>query len=313
MKPSIKVRITLLSSTLLALALLATSQEKLKQQQETPIGTPVLWQEPSDLASRNLYLGPGGEAMKPTLTKVTFIEEKESAGAAKFRVRDGAGREWLAKAGGEAQAEVAAGRILWAVGYYTDISYLAPGVEIDGKGTFQNVRFEARPKGVKRLDEWLWDNNAFSGTRELQGLKVLLALLDNWNLKNENNKILFVRDDETRSSELRYIVSDFDMKFDKTGVSPGLWHTTPEKLTSAKTKFIDGVKDNIVDFGYQGKHRERLAGITVAQAKWIGALLARLSAQQLRDALRAANYSGDEIQALEKTLQARIDELVRLK
>lgn len=313
MKPSIKSRFSTVCSMLLIFALLATGQEKQKKEKETPIGTPVLWQEPSDIASRNLYLGPGGEAMKPTLSKVTLIEDKESAGSAKFRVRDGSGREWLVKAGGEAQAEVAASRIVWAVGYLTDISYLAASVEIEGKGTFQNARFEARPKGVKRLDEWLWDDNAFSGTKELQGLKVLLALLDNWNLKNENNKILYVRDDEARASELRYIVSDFDTKFDKSGVSPGLWHSTPEKRTAAKTRFIDNVKDNIVDFGYGGKHKDRLAGITVAQAKWIGVLLARLSNQQLRDAFRAGNCGADEVQFLEKTVRARIDELGSLK
>lgn len=311
MKPSMKVCFTFGSSVILVFALLALGQEAPKKQKATPAGTPVLWQEPSNIATRNLYLGPGGEAMKPSLTKVTLIEEKETTGAAKFRVRDGAGREWMVKSGGEEQAEVAASRIVWAVGYYTDVSYLVPTVEIDGKGTLQNARFEARLKGVKRLDEWLWDDNVFNGTRELQGLKVLLALLDNWNLKNENNKILFTRDDEARSSELQYIISDFDTKFDKSGVSPGLWHATKNVVT--KVKLIDNVKANLVDFGYAGKHKERLAGITVDQAKWMGGLLGRLSAQQLRDALRAANYSGEEIAALEKTLRSRIDELLSLK
>ena len=311
MKTSIRLCFTFAGSFLLLFAFLALGQEKPKNQKETVIGTPVLWQEPSDIASRNLYLGPGGEAMKPSLTKVTLIEEKEAAGPAKFRVRDGAGREWMVKAGGEAQAEVAASRIVWAVGYYTDISYIIPSVEIEGKGTFQNARFEARIKGVKRLDEWGWDDNAFNGTRELQGLRVLLALLDNWNLKNENNKVLFVRNDESRSSELLHIVSDFDTKLDKSGVSPGLWHATKE--VDRKAKFIDNVKADIIEFGYSGRHKERLAGITVDQARWMGSLLGRLSAQQLRDAHRAANYSGDEIQVLEKVLRARIDELLSLK
>lgn len=311
MKQSIRVCVTFAGSILLLFALAALGQEKPKNQKAAPMGTPVLWQEPVDIASRNLLLGPGGEAIKPSLTKVTLIEEKESASATKFRVRDGAGREWMVKAGGEAQAEVAASRIVWAVGYYTDVSYVVPSVEIEGRGTFQNVRFEARLKGVKRLDEWLWDDNAFNGTRELQGLKVLLALLDNWNLKNENNRILFVRNDEARSSELLYIVSDFDTKFDKSGVSPGLWHATKE--VDKKAKFIDNVKANIIDFGYVGKHKERLAGITVDHAKWMGALLERLSAQQLSDALRAANYSSDQIQVLQKVLRARIDELASLK
>jgi hypothetical protein len=289
----------------------AGAQENPRVEKAThPPGTPVLWREPSDIVSRNLYLGPGGEAMKPNLSKVSLVEEKESASAAKFRVRDGSGREWLIKVGGEAQAEVAASRITWAVGYYTDVTYLAPRVEIAGKGIFENVRFEGRSKGIKRLEEWMWDDNPFVGTVEFQGLKVLLALLDNWNLKNENTKVLFVREDEAGRSELRYIISDFDVKLDKSGGAPSMWHLAPDKSLAAK--FIDKVRDNLVDFGYSGKHKERLTGISLAQAKWIGALLSRLSDAQLRDALRAGNYSQDEIQFLEKTLRSRINELVHL-
>ena len=291
--------------------LTAPGQEKQRDEKlKAPLGTPLLWNEPSDISSRNLYLGLGGEAMKPDLSRVTFIEEKEGGGSAKFRVRDGAGREWMVKVGGEAQAEVAASRIVWALGYYTDVCYLAPRVEIAGKGTFENVRFEARLKGIKRLDEWMWEENPFIGAAEFQGLKVLLALLDNWNLKNENTRILFAREDEAGWSELRYIISDFDTKFDKTGVSPSVWHT-PGK--TALARFIDKVKDNQIDFGYHGKHKDRLTGITVAHAKWLSARLSKLSSLQLRDAFRAGNYSLDEIQYLEKTVKARIDELASLK
>jgi hypothetical protein len=290
----------------------AGAQEKQRAEKAiNPLGTPVLWREPSDIVSRNLFLGPGGEAMKPDLIKVTLVEERESASAARFRVRDGSGREWMVKVGGEAQAEVAAGRIVWAVGYYTDVTYLVPQVEIAGRGTFQNARFEARPKGFKRLDEWMWDDNPFVGTLEFQGLKVLLALLDNWNLKNENTKILFVRDDEAGRSELRYIISDFDVKLDKTAAAPSMWHLPQGK--SAGPRFIEKVKDNLIDFGYRGKHQERYSGITAAQARWIGAILAKLSRQQIHDAFRAGNYNADEIQSLEKFVRTRIDELAALK
>ena len=125
---------------------LGAAEQQRGERAKAPLGNPVLWREPSDIASRNLYLGPGGEAMRPDLSKVTFIEEKESARSSKFRVRDGSGREWMVKAGGEAQSEVAAGRIVWAVGYHTDISYFVRRVEIEGKGVFVNTRFEARPK-----------------------------------------------------------------------------------------------------------------------------------------------------------------------
>ena len=298
----------LTTSSLLCTA--SAQQHKPNEKSIPPIGTPVLWREPFDIASRNLYFGPGGEAMKPDLSKVTFIEEKESGSSAKFRVRDGAGREWVVKIGGDAQAEVAASRIVWAVGYYTDISYLVPRVEITGKGSFENARFEARTKNSKRLDEWVWEENSFVGTPEFQGLKVLLALLDNWNLKNENTKILFVRDDEAGRSELHYIISDFDVKSDKTGASPSFWHSLGK---STAIKFIDKVKDNQIDFAYLGRHKERLTGISVADAKWLSAWLSRISGQQLRDAFRAGNYSTNEIQYLEKTIRARIDELASLR
>src|SRR5215475_16056966 len=142
--------------------------------------TPVLWQEPSDIAARDLALGPGGEAMRPDLSRVTFIEEQKGGHSTKYRVSDAQGRVWVAKVGKEAQSEVAAGRLLWAVGYFTDVTYLAPRVEIQGKGTFDNVRFEARPKHTTRLGEWTWERNPFTNTPEFQGLKVMMLLLGNW-------------------------------------------------------------------------------------------------------------------------------------
>src|ERR1043165_3655576 len=108
--------------------------------------------------------------MQPDLTRITFLKEEKGGYSKKFRVRDGSGREWVAKVGKEAQSETAAVRLVWAVGYMTEINYLVPRLTVEGKGTFENVRLEARPKNVKRLDEWSWDKNPFTGTKELQGL-----------------------------------------------------------------------------------------------------------------------------------------------
>ena len=47
-----------------------------KEKKQLPQGTPVLWREPSDIASRDLLLGPGGERMKPDLSKLTFVKEE---------------------------------------------------------------------------------------------------------------------------------------------------------------------------------------------------------------------------------------------
>jgi hypothetical protein len=273
-------------------------------------GTPILWQEPGDISSRDLYLGPGGEAMKPDLSKVIFIEEKTGGYSKKYRVRDGAGREWVAKLSKEAQPETAATRIVWAIGYNAEICYLAPQVTIEGKGTFENVKFEARPENIERAEMWSWDKNPFAGTREFQGLKVLMVLLENWDIKDDNNKILMVRNEQTGQSELRYIVSDLGATFGKTGGF--ISRSRNEPADFVKAKFINGVKGGMVDFRYSGKRGDLFTNISVEQARWVGELLAKLSDKQISDSFRAANYSPEEIQMLTEALKNRIAELMSL-
>ena len=93
-------------------------------------GTPVFWQEPSDIASRNLLLGPGGEEMKPDLKQVIWEESLTEGYSVKWRVRDVSGRHWVVKLGNEAQPETVATRLVWAAGYPTEVNYLVPCVQI---------------------------------------------------------------------------------------------------------------------------------------------------------------------------------------
>lgn len=290
--------------------LLSGQKKKKPKTQATPKGTPVLWQEPTDIASRDLFLGPGGEEMKPDLSQVTFIRDETRGYSKRFRVRDGSGREWVAKISKESQPDTVASRLLWAVGYYTDITYLVPSVEIQGKGVFQNVEFKARPKEIKRLGFWDWSDNPFAGTKELQGLKVLMPLVNNWDLKDSNNTVLFVRGDGPEAGEARYIVSDLGATFGRTGNMITHNRNTPKDYE--KQGFIKGVKGNIVQFDFRATHDNILRDVTVEQAKWIGNLLSQLSDQQISDAFRAANYSPDEIQMLTQALRARINELANL-
>ncbi|HXG93285.1 MAG TPA: hypothetical protein VNN73_13120 [Blastocatellia bacterium] len=281
-----------------------------KEKKSKTEGTPILWQEPTDIASRDLFLGSGGEAMKPDLSKVTFIEEETGGYSKKYRVRDGAGHEWVAKLGKESQSETAATRLLWAVGYFTEICYLVPKAHIEGKGDFENVKFEARPEHVKRLGIWKWDSNPFIGTNEFQGLKVMMVLLENWDIKDDNNKILRVKNEQTGEHELRYIISDLGGTLGKTGGVFSRSRNKPEDFV--KAKFITGVKNNTVEFRYSGKRTELFKDITVEQARWIGNWLSKLSDRQISDAFRAANYSQEEIQMLTEAVKNRIAELTSL-
>ena len=285
-------------------------QDHSKHKKAIPSGPPILWQEPADIASRDLFWGSGGEAMKPDLSRVTFIKEETGGFSKKYRVSDGAGHVWVAKLSKEAQPEIASTRIVWALGYNTELCYLVPKVTIEGKGTFENVRFEARSEDVKRLDEWKWDSNPFIGTREFQGLKVLMILLENWDIKDENNKILFVKNNETGKGEMRYIISDLGATFGKTGNFVTRTRNKPEDFV--KAKFINEVKGSRVDFRYSGKRQNIFNDITIEQARWIGDLLGRLSDQQIADAFRAANYAPDQIQMLTEAMKTRITELTTL-
>jgi hypothetical protein len=290
-----------------------------KQKKEAPTGSPVLWREPTDIASRNLLLGPGGEKMKPDLSRITFVREETGGFSTKFRVSDGAGKIWVAKLGKEAQPETSSVRLLWAAGYVTEVSYLVPCVQIEGapdkkvercegKG-FANVRFEARPKEWKRLDNWSWQQNAFTKTKEFQGLVVMMALLNNWDLKESNNRIIHALSEDGQG-ELRHVVSDLGATLGKTGNFISRSRNDAEDF--AKAKFIEKVEAGKVYFKYTGKSEPLFDNITVEQAKWVGDILSRLSEQQIVDAFRAANYSSEEVQMLAGAMRKRIAALVAL-
>jgi hypothetical protein len=316
------IKLALLTfALLLTLPFTVSGQEKQKKKKESPQGTPVLWKDPGDISTRNLLLGPGGEEMKLDISNVTFVKDEVGGYSAGFRVRDGAGNTWVAKLGKEAQPETAASRFVWAVGYVSEIHYLFPCVQIkgapdkkvercEGKG-FANVRFEARPKGIKRQGAtWSWANNPFAGTKELKGLIVVMALINNWDMKDDNNKIIYVPGADGAQGELHYILSDLGATFGKTGGFMSRSRNDPEDYV--KSKFIEGVEGGRVKFAYSGKNSDLFKDITVEQAKWVGDLLSRLSDEQIADAFRAGNFTPEEVQMLASAFRARVNQLVNL-
>ncbi len=313
-------RVALAITLLLSLTPLAPAVQDGKKMQ--PTGTPVLWRDPGDISSRNLLAGPGGDEMKPDISNITFIEEETGGYSPKFRVKDGAGKIWVAKLGKESQPETASTRLAWAIGYVTEINYLFPCVEIRnapvpkkdvqrcGENGFTNVRFEARPEGVKRLDPWGWSNNPFVGTREFKGLILLMALINNWDLKDDNNKILSVPGGEGGQNELHYIISDLGATFGKTGNFISHNRNSPQDFV--KSKFVEGVDGSRVKLAYNGKNKGLMSNITVEDARWLGGLLSKLSDQQIGDAFRAGNFSAVDVQLLSQAVRQRINQLTSL-
>lgn len=270
----------------------------------------VMW-SPVRTAERNLFLGPGGSAMRPNLRRVTFIEKESGGNNLKYRIKDASGRVWVAKIADESQPEVAAVRLLWAIGYPTEINYVAPTLHVSGKGTYRNASLEARPANVDRQGRWSWTENPFVGKRELQGLKIMMALINNWDLKEGNNVIL------QTGSERRYAISDLGSSFGKLPKSSKpILHRFGRSVNVprdyARSEFIKGLNsDGTVDFAYKGKAAGLLDDISVADARWVAGLLSQISDRQLRDAFRAANYTPAEIRLMVQTVKARIRALAR--
>jgi hypothetical protein len=291
-----------------------TGFAKPEKKKKMPSGTAVFWNRPDDIKSRDLYLGPGGRELRPDLRKITFVKEEKGGYSKKYRVRDASGRVWVAKIGKEAQSETSAVRLLWSLGYQTEINYLVPRVTIPGKGTFQNVRFEMRPDNIERGDQWKWKRNPFLGTPEFQGLKIMMALINNWDLKDSNNVVLVTQGNG--ETELRYAISDLGATFGHASTVPLFWRimrsrNNPEKY--ARTKFFEKVKGERVKLHFGGKSREIMKDITVNDAEWLGSWLSQLSDRQLADAFRAANYTPAQVNLLVSTVRTRANELLNLR
>ncbi len=79
-----------------------------KPVKKAELTNPVLWQDPGDIASKDLFWGQGGPQHQPR-PPFTFIREDLHGNSAKFECRDANGKKWTVKLGPEARPEAVAG------------------------------------------------------------------------------------------------------------------------------------------------------------------------------------------------------------
>jgi hypothetical protein len=284
-------------------------------------GHPVLWNQPASIENLDLFYGPGGREDAPDPSGKFYYAGGDKKGTLKkIYVKDDKGREWTVKFGQEARPETVATRIVWAMGYHVDEDYFVAKVHIDGipQPDSTNVSFKRRHYGYEEAGLWDWQHNPFVGTRELDGLKVVMVFLGNWDLKSSNNQV--VRPDNKSGAnpdDRIYYVEDLGATFGTTGSFEHDLHlpfhpaagTKDQPYDYADEPFIDGVIGGTVQFHYKGREPVVLKGISVANAQWMGGMLARLTQKQLIDAFRAGGYGDGEIAALLPAIKERIREL----
>lgn len=300
----------------------------------SPVRSGGLWRDQGKIGSLNLFYGPGGKDHLPA-GKFTFVKEDKEGTAPKFEIVDERGIHWKAKLGEETKSETAATRLVWAAGYFTDEDYYLPELRVQkmpkldrGRqfvskgGVVHRVRLERKVKGQKKTGNWSWFKNPYVGTKELDGLKIMMALMNNWDLKEVNNAIY-----EEEGEKPRYVISDLGATFGRTG-NP-LVRSKNNLRDYNRTKFIQKVKPEQVDFFLSSRPflltaidvsnyvtRTKMQNIAKhvsrTHAKWLGQLLGQLSLEQIRDCFRAAGYSPGEVAAFARVVQRRIADLNRL-
>jgi hypothetical protein len=256
-----------------------------------------LWQRPADLADRDLFYGPWGQALAPDpQAAYTFVQKKQRGTNPGMTVSDPLGREWHVKQpphddeGAEGPVEVVLSRVLSAIGYHQPPEYFLPSftmVDSAGSHTEPGGRFRLHDKTLKDDGHWSWQQNPFVGTKPYQGLLVILMLFDSSDLKNDNNTLYALRTPDA-GVERWYVVRDLGTALGETGrVAPK--RSDPDLFE--RNLFMTRVKNGFVEFDYHGFHQELFRRrITPDDVVWACALLSGLTDLQWHDAFRAGGY-----------------------
>jgi hypothetical protein len=268
-----------------------------------------LWVEPEP--NRDLFWGVGGERLQPDPSATYKVIETKRAGfSIGFTVTDPAGKKWSLKMPPEATTEVVASRILWAVGYHQPpIYYMGHWTAAGTTDPFAKLpaRFRATKPDLHGLDAkepWSYYRGPFVGTRQLNGLLVLMAMLGNSDLKDEQNVVYHLSEPFEGASRW-YVARDLGQSFGRTGV---LDAPRGDPQVFEETPFIKGVADGHVRFEWRGRHEVLLEGITPEDVHWISERLKRLTDQQWQDAFRAGGYAPSVADRFIRRMKQKIEE-----
>ena len=273
---------------------------------DRPASIAELWRDPGDITRRDLFHGAGGAANAPSSRTFAFVAEDTSGYSPGFDVRDEHGVEWSVKTGPEAQTEVVASRILWAVGFHQPPTYYLAEWSMSGaiSGPQQAGRFRPELKSQRVIADWPWHENPFVGRREFGGLIVANLILNSWDWKTSNNKI-YELDDPVDGASRWFVVRDLGASFGKftypkvlrwfrlRGFGQGTRNEIADFEEQGFIKRVDRERGK-VDFEYRGIYRDVISSVTPADVRWACERLDRITDAQWRDVFRSAGYDGDE-------------------
>jgi hypothetical protein len=283
-------------------------------------GTPTaeqmaqLWVQPE--RGRELFFGVGGKRLAPDqAAKYTVIEIKRSGFSRGYTVTGPGDREWSAKFPPEAGTEIVASRLHWGIGYHQPPIYLLrewTAVKATSPNPQLPARFrEKKPdlNGLDAGDAWSYYQNPFVGTRQMNGLLVLQAMLGNSDLKDAQN-VIYTLKREMEGANRWYVSRDLGHTFGRTGVIDA---PRGDIEVFEKTPFIRGVEDGKVRFDYRGRHKSLFDNLRPADVRWLCERLAKLTDDQWQDAFRAGGFDRTLADRFIRRMKQKIAEGLALK
>ena len=273
-----------------------------------------LWIQPEP--GRDLFYGVGGKRLAPDpAAKYRVIEIKRDGFSRGYTVIGPGEREWSAKFPPEANTEVVASRLHWGIGYHQPPIYLLrewTAEEATSPNPQLPARFREKKPGLDGLDagdEWSYYQNPFVGTRHLNGLLVLQAMLGNSDLKDAQNVIYTL--ERTREGARRwYVARDLGQSFGRTGVIDA---PRGDIDVFEKTPFILGVENGNVRLDYRGRHKALFENIRPADVRWLCERLDKLTDNQWQDAFRAGGIEPEIARRFIRRMKQKIAEGLALE
>ena len=311
----------------------ARSQYKIKKAGPSPVHADhqTIWRDPGSVEHLDFRAGPGGPDGAP-VPPFRFLTEHLTGSNPTVSVGDARGRTWRVKWGDEVRTETFASRLVWAAGFHVENTHFLPEGHIQDvtglkrakkcvgeDGTFKDARFKLDEEGVQKMfDEhgWAWDDNPFAGTRELNGLKVMLMLTANWDNKDVrdvargSNTAIFQSKAADGTTEARYLIIDWGAAMGKWGTSltRGRWDCAG--YAAQTPQFVKGVTNGLVQWGFIGQRTfVARGGISIEDVKWLYQYVGRITDEQLSDGLSASGATAEEIACFTKALRQRLNVL----
>ena len=291
----------------------------------------VLWKDPGAIENINFDYAAGG-LDHPPREPFYFLAERFGGSSPKVLVRDSANIQWRVKGGYETRTESFVTRLVAALGYYANPVWFVGSGKMKGAtslkraagfihpdGSFPEAAFEQRDKSLRKLSQdWLWTRNPFLHTHELNGLKIVMMLVSNWDNKDarerrEGSNTGISERDEGSRIRLIYHVTDWGQAMGAWGAEPVAKGWDCGKFTAQTASFVQGRAGQYVHFGYVGRHTDDFKNdITIEDIRWSMQYLGRLSDVQLQHGFKASGATPAEISCFVVQLRERINQLRRV-